>query len=61
MLMQYSWKRFSFVLPQCPDKPDFARHLPKSIGQCASAEQKIGAIILYKVPFSDMSHTLLEL
>jgi len=44
-------KDFFFVLPQCPDKPDLARHLPKLIGQCASAQQKIGDIILYEVPF----------
>jgi len=44
-------------MPQCPDKPDLARHFPKLIGQCASVGQKIGAIVLYEVPFSDRSHS----
>ena len=28
-------------------------YVPKLVGQCVSAEQKIGAIILYEVPFSE--------
>jgi len=43
-------------LPQYPDKPDLAGHLPKLIGQSASAKQKIEAIVLYEVPFSDIQY-----